>query len=64
MQRHDESFRVRQMPCTLIQEKLLPAEYSLRKELFLFIWKVVYQLFSGRSLRTVTAVCHISLSRN
>ena len=22
------------------------------------------QLFSGRSLRTVTAVCHISLSRN
>lgn len=24
----------------------------------------VYQLFSGRSLRTVTAVCHISLSRS
>ena len=23
-----------------------------------------YQLFSGRNLRTVTAVCHISLSRN
>ena len=24
---------------------------------------IIYQLFSGRSLRTVTAVCHISLSR-
>ena len=50
--------------CTLIRKKPLSAAYSLRKELFLFICKVVYQLFSGRSLRTVTAVCHISLSRN
>lgn len=39
-------------------------ERQTQQLLLSFCLKNEHQLFSGRSLRTVTAVCHISLSRN
>lgn len=48
-----------------IQHKKTPFLLTIaEKECDSFNRNNFYQLFSGRNLRTVTAVCHISLSRN